>query len=242
MRYKHLRADRVLATMEKLHARIVARFPEAGLAGVCLELIETARFSARDAADLARPGVGWRVASAALVLFGVAAQIIAFKFWRVEGDLSTTEVLQSLEAAVNLLILFGGAVWFTLTLEERFKRRRALDGLHRLRALAHVVDMHQLTKDPTLIVESNVTAASPARVMSRFELTRYLDYCSEMLALIGKLAALYGEGMRDGVVIDAVNDIETLTTGLGRKIWQKITMLGVLDDAPPAPKPPAAGA
>jgi hypothetical protein len=35
-----------------------------------------------------------------------------------------------------------------------------------------------------------------------------------MLALIGKLAALYAERMRDGVVIDAVNDIENLTTGL----------------------------
>jgi hypothetical protein len=69
--------------------------------------------------------------------------------------------------------------------------------------------------------------------MTRFELTRYLDYCSEMLALIGKLAALYGERMRDSVVIDAVNDIENLTTGLGRKIWQKITIIEALDEAGP---------
>ena len=27
-------------------------------------------------------------------------------------------------------------------------------------------------------------------------------------------------GSRDSVVINAVNDIENLTTGLGRKIWQ----------------------
>jgi len=66
--------------------------------------------------------------------------------------------------------------------------------------------------------------------MTRFELTRYLDYCAEMLALIGKLAALYGERMRDGVVIDAVNDIESFTSGLGRKIWQKITIISALED------------
>jgi hypothetical protein len=51
-----------------------------------------------------------------------------------------------------------------------------------------------------------------------------------MLALIGKLAALYAERMRDGVVVDAVNDIENLTTSLGRKIWQKITILSALDE------------
>lgn len=47
-----------------------------------------------------------------------------------------------------------------------------------------------------------------------------------MLALIGKLAALYADRMRDGMVIEAVNDLESLTTDLGRKIWRKITILG----------------
>jgi hypothetical protein len=102
--------------------------------------------------------------------------------------------------------------------------------VHRLRALAHVVDMHQLTKDPTVLLGSHKTASSPERTMTQFELTRYLDYCAEMLSLIGKLAALYGERMRDGVAIDAVNDIENLITGLGRKIWQKITIIGALDE------------
>jgi hypothetical protein len=105
-----------------------------------------------------------------------------------------------------------------------------LDALHRLRSLAHVIDMHQLTKDPTVILDTHKTPASPERTMSQFELTRYLDYCSEMLAMVGKLAALYGERMRDGVVIDAVNDIETLTTSLGRKIWQKITIISALEE------------
>lgn len=74
------------------------------------------------------------------------------------------------------------------------------------------------------------TANSPQRPMSRFELMRYLDYCAEMLALIGKLAALFADRMRDSVVISAVNDIEDLTNGLGRKIWQKITIVGALDE------------
>jgi hypothetical protein len=72
---------------------------------------------------------------------------------------------------------------------------------------------------PTIVLkDARLTAASPKRSMTQFELNRYLDYCAEMLALIGKLAALYGDHVRDGVVIDAVNDIENFTSSLGRKI------------------------
>ena len=236
----HLRADRVLATLEKLEARIVARFPDAGLTKVCADLLDVARLSASDAAHLARPSFLWRGITLAMIVLGVAAQIAAFRFLRIEaGSLTAPELLQGLEAAVNLLILFGGGVWFVLTLEERAKRRRVLDALHRLRSLAHVIDMHQLTKDPTVVLDAHKTPASPERTMTQFELTRYLDYCAEMLALIGKLAALYAEGMRDNVVINAVNDIENLTNGLGRKIWQKITIIGALEEAR-APSPQVA--
>ncbi|WP_135212421.1 hypothetical protein [Vitreimonas flagellata] len=233
-RYQQLSADHIIATLEKLHARMVARFPDAGLGRVCAELIEVGRASVNEAAELARPDYLWRGAACALVVAGLIAQVAAFRFLhleRIEG--SAPELLQGLEAAVSLLILFGSAVWFVLTLEERIKRQRVLDALHRLRSMAHIVDMHQLTKDPTIVLDAQKTPASPERTMSHFELTRYLDYCSEMLALIGKLSALYAERMRDGVVIEAVNDMETLTTGLGRKIWQKITLIGVLEDRAP---------
>lgn len=229
----HLRADRVLATLAKLQDRINARFPQAGLARVCADVIDTAQYCARDAAALARPRLFLRLGAYLLIVTGIVAQVAAFKFLNLrEGSLTAPELVQGLEAAVNLLILFGGAIWFLLTLEERVKRRRALDALHRLRQLAHVIDMHQLTKDPTIMLDRNKTPASPERTMTQFELTRYLDYCAEMLSLIGKLAALYADRMRDSVVINAVNDLENLTAGLGRKIWQKITIIGALDERP----------
>ena len=61
--------------------------------------------------------------------------------------------------------------------------------------------------------------------MSRDELERYLDYCSEMLSLVGKTAALCAEESRDSLVLDTVSTIEQLTVGLSRKIWQKISNL-----------------
>jgi hypothetical protein len=87
--------------------------------------------------------------------------------------------------------------------------------------------MHQLTKDPSQIVIplARRTPSSPRRSLTPFQLVRYLDYCSELLSLVGKLAALYAQSTSDAVVLQAVNDIEQLTNGLSRKIWQKIMML-----------------
>ncbi len=45
--------------------------------------------------------------------------------------------------------------------------------------------------------------------MSAFELSRYLDYSSELLALSGKLAALYIRNFDDPAVLGAGNEIET---------------------------------
>jgi hypothetical protein len=102
-----------------------------------------------------------------------------------------------------------------------------LRALHELRAISHVIDMHQLTKDPSQLLSrsGNRTASSPQRTLTAFQLIRYLDYCSELLSLIGKLGALYAQSIPDTVVLQAVNDIEVLTNGLSRKIWQKIMIL-----------------
>ncbi|EDN68979.1 membrane protein [Beggiatoa sp. PS] len=136
------------------------------------------------------------------------------------------DFLQILEVSVNMLILIGAALFFFVTTETRKKRKRAMMNIHELRVLAHVIDMHQLTKDPERVFsEKNRTASSPQQTMTAFELTRYLDYCAEMLSLVGKVAALYAQDFEDEVVLTAVNDIETLTTGLSRKIWQKIVIL-----------------
>jgi hypothetical protein len=135
-------------------------------------------------------------------------------------------VLQAVEAAANIVVLLGAALFFLISLETRLKRNRSLRDLHVFRSIAHVIDMHQLTKDPSSVLASDhATASSPERTMNPFELTRYLDYCSEMLSLTSKLAAVYAQNLPDPVVIDAVYDIESLTTNLSEKIWQKITIV-----------------
>lgn len=72
------------------------------------------------------------------------------------------------------------------------------------------------------------TKSSPDRPLSPFELIRYLDYCSELLSLTAKCAALYAEKLSDPVVVETVGDIELLTSDLSNKIWQKITIVEAL--------------
>jgi len=224
----------IVKTVERLSARIAERFPESGLAKVCADLALTAQATARRSRALARPYLGLRLLAALAVVAGLAAQIYFARIIDWHSAIARSDpvsLTQGLDAIVNLLILAAGAIWFVLTLEERLKRRRILKQLYELRAFAHVVDMHQLTKDPTVVLGGGPrTASSPERRMTEFELSRYLDYCTEMLALIAKLAALYAGRSRDSQVIGAVNEIEDLTSNLGRKIWQKIMIISQLDE------------
>jgi hypothetical protein len=98
--------------------------------------------------------------------------------------------------------------------------------LHRLRSLAHVIDMHQLSKDPEQLSPTYTpTAQSIVHGLDADQLSHYLTYCSEMLSLTAKTAALCGGHSTDGVVLENIADIETLTTELSNKIWQKISLL-----------------
>ena len=70
--------------------------------------------------------------------------------------------------------------------------------------------------------DARPTPSSPVRDLGGYELKRYFDYCSEMLSVLSKLAALLVEDFDDPVTLSAVNEVENLTSGLARKIWQKI--------------------
>jgi hypothetical protein len=79
--------------------------------------------------------------------------------------------------------------------------------------------------------------------MTPFLLSRYLDYCCDSLALLSKIAALYVQEFQDPVLLAAVDEVESLTSGFARKIWQKITIIDTLGKNPephPAPPPPEA--
>ena len=225
--YRQLDANELIATARRLRDRVHARFPSAGLTGVAGELVQVVEQHATTSAGIVRPHWGWRLTSFGLLAAGVASLVMLFADARLRVvDWSLDSAVQLLDAGLSTLFFLGAGAAFAASLELRSRRRRCLQALHELRVLAHIIDLHQLTKDPDRALHPHAdTPASPERTLTPFELGRYLDYCSEMLSLLGKLGALYAQTFPDPEAIDAVDDIEDLTTGLSRKIWQKIMVL-----------------
>lgn len=225
--YRTLDTAKIVATIEALEQRIGERFPGAGLRRVCAELAEIARENQFRLERIASPNRWLRLASAVVLVGGLGLLIYVASIIKLKSNVDDLfGVLQGIEASVNLLIVMGAAVFSLVTLEGRWKRRQALEDLHELRSIVHVIDMHQLTKDPSTNPSiTPPTASSPPRLLLGPELVRYLDYCSEMLSLTAKVAALYAQSSADPVVIEVVNDLERLTTNLSGKIWQKITIV-----------------
>jgi hypothetical protein len=220
----------VLATVARLERRIAARFPGRGLRRVAGDLVVLAgdvaggasaiRGRVRTVRVAARVATGVIVAATALLLAVALGDALA------TGPDRSFEWVALIESTINDLVFAAIAVFFLHALPARLERGHLLDLLHRLRSLAHVVDMHQLTKDPERLRDTfTPTAESPEPALGRAEMENYLDYCSELLSLVGKVAALCAEESRDPVVLDTVSTIETLTTSMSRKIWQKISLL-----------------
>jgi hypothetical protein len=234
MSYRTLDADSVARTIELLCRRVEFRFPESGLARVCRELDLIGEQTRQRAEWIRKPMLVLRMGVGLVILaiaFGLAYSVVAVR--TPHEALAAGEFIQVLEAGINDVLLVGAAIFFLLQAETRVKRRRALAALHELRSIAHVIDMHQLTKDPEwLLGRGAESGLLPPRTMTRFELTRYLDYCSEALSLTAKIAALYAQHFEDDVALQAVNEIEALTTGFSRKIWQKLMILHTVDARP----------
>lgn len=230
--FTSLDAEKLIKTIGTLEKRIIERFPASGLALVSTELSALAHDCASKAKQIARPAWSLRlILLLVLVLWGISvyygASLFAFKM----PDNDLTALIGWIEPAMNIIISLGIAIWFLITLEGRFKRRKAIKALNELRSMAHIIDMHQLTKDPSLIgCDLPHTKSSPQRDFTESELLRYLDYCSELLSLTGKLAAIYAQNLPSSSVITSVNEIETLTSDLSRKVWQKIMVLHKFTD------------
>lgn len=225
--------ERIVYTISKLNQRIDERFPGSGLGRVCSSLLDVGEQTKARLDAIQRPVWWLRTAAwltAALVLVGVVAALRAVWLEIPTGFGSAFDAIQVLEAGIQDVIFVAVLVVFLVTAEDRLQRRAALGHIRELRAIAHIVDMHQLTKDPDRMLHRVAdTQSSPERSLTRDQLGRYLDYCSELLSLVSKLAALYAERMNDSVVLQAVDEVEALTSGLSAKIWQKIMVLDAGD-------------
>ena len=226
--YRTLDPAKIIQSLDQLTRRISERFPGAGLAGVSSELSSIATDTSARAARIAKPAIFTR--AFVLLVFLAGLSLLSYLGYLVLAKTKASDdlfgTIQGIDAGFNIVVLTGATLFFMFSLEERGKRRRALKALHELRSIVHVIDMHQLTKDPASAASvSQTTPSSPKRDLTPFELTRYLDYCSELLSLTAKVAVLYAQSFPDPIVTATVNDIERTAASLSQKIWQKIMII-----------------
>jgi hypothetical protein len=225
-----LEAHYIAHAASKLEDRIRARLPGRRLADVAHRLSEMVpdmhdRFST-SFIRYRRARLLSRAASVTIVVASLVALVFALKDPALNGVDNSSDLVGLVEGIVSDLVYASIAVFFLWALPERRERRTLLLLLHQLRSLAHVVDMHQLDKDPEQAREDYVpTAKSPPNRMTAEELHHYFDYCSELVSLIAKAAALCAEHSSDSVVLTTVSDLETLSAQMSQKIWQKISLL-----------------
>jgi hypothetical protein len=222
-----LNYEKIVDTIERLEKRINERFPESGLKKVIHDFLIISRDSRKNIEWISKPHLLLRSFSYLVIIIAISGIIYSILQINFKVDLQTlSNIITTSEAFLNEIVLIGAAIFFMVTMETRVKRSRTSKYLNELREIAHVIDMHQLTKDPGIydFLEQN-TENSPHRELSPFELHRYLDYCSEAFSLIGKVAALYAQSLPHEVVVRTVNEIEDLSSGLSRKIWQKLIIL-----------------
>lgn len=224
MPHSTLESQKILKTIGLLKKRIEERFPGSSLGKVCTELRQVAQQTDETIETIQQKRYGYRLLIFSFVLILILISCLGLsKLRAAKDDTTLMDMVQVLDAGFNVILLIGGAVIFLVSIENRSKRRRVIQAVNKLRCLAHVIDSHQLTKDPCYLDQHVIrTTHSPERNMSSFQLSRYLDYCSEMLSLVSKVSFLYVQDYHDSVASEAVNDLDNLTNGLSRKIWQKI--------------------
>ena len=224
--YRQLDEPKIIATLTALRDRIDNNFPDSGLGKVADEMISVGGEVADCAGYLTAPNWPIRIFAGLLITAMVVVLYLASPPIDLPEGAHKFSDVQSIAAGLNIIAIVSVAVLFLLRLETNLKRRRAHGVLHELRSLAHVVDMHQLSKDPAgrRLPEPEITE-SPKGAMSPPSLGRYLDYCTDLLSLTGKLAALLVQRFKDQEVMSEVNEIEALTSALSGRIWQKIQLL-----------------
>ena len=140
------------------------------------------------------------------------------------SNIGLEEGLQLTDTAITLLLPSIAYIFYRLKDNIKTYRSEVLQDLHKLRMLSHIIDVKQLNKTPEWL-DWKEQQSKHGRKLDRPEKAFYLEFCSQMQSLIGKIAVLYIRDVNDPALITAVNEIETLTTGLSRKTWQKLMLM-----------------
>jgi hypothetical protein len=217
-------------TAERLVERIHSRFGDDDLTNIARQVLDVATMSERRIARALRVGFFIRLLTWPVVIavgIGIAAWIKSLHLAIQVNDAG--DLAQSLDSVLQLMLVVGAGGWFLLSIGTKVQRRSLFKALQELHALAQIIDLVQLDKDPDRLHFSSEqrTAKSPTlgKANTAFLLSRYLDYCSELLSVLGKISCLYRERVSDEAVLSRLGDFERLANQLRSSIGSKMVLI-----------------
>lgn len=228
--YRRLSPQKLEESVDQMVERIESDFCGSGISKVAQQIAEETRETIVIGRELIKPLWLVRISVIFLIILTLVWPLILSYFidFKKEAFSNLAEFMEATDAGLHMVLVVGAGIAFLVTLETRIKRNKALRSLAELRSLAHIIDMHQITKDPGVDARAKKKQQT---VKSDAELAVYLDHASDLLSILGKLAAYHVQDISDRVVLDAVNEIETLTNALSRKLWQKVMIINHIADA-----------
>lgn len=208
-------------TLNSIRDRLFKLFPNAGLVKTCSSLCDVAGESEIIVSWIKKPNYYIRISSYMVILFLIIPIIQTFRSLNIQTkDINVADFFQMIDAGFNTIILIGATILALTSYEVKQKRKRIIKAINQLRCIAHIIDAHQISKDPLTISDIDTKVS-----YDEYLLVRYLDSCSDMLSIISKIGFLYAQDFNDHEALNASNDLEGLTTGISQKIWQKIRVI-----------------
>src|SRR6478735_3015243 len=127
-KYRALDARLIIQSLDILVRRIEERFPGAGLANVCRDLVSLANDTSERASKINRTNIFLRLLIWLAIFAGVGLLVgvagIIFTSTKANDDLFGT--LQGVDSGFNIVVLTGATLFFVSSLEARLKQRTAL--------------------------------------------------------------------------------------------------------------------
>lgn len=211
---RKLQPDKLISTSLELAKWIRKEFPKAHLSDVAQDVYALTTEAVAKAKHIARPMYWLRLLLT--IAFGGLCYGVYWHYTH-HSEQEFNDLLHSLKP---LGVFVGSAVLFVITLETRFKRWKALKAIHELQSVVHIIDMHQLGKDPSIEKFRDDPEDRERKI------DQYLHCCTAMISIVSKIGQLYIDHFYDASATTAVNEFEAVATGTTQKIWSKILHLG----------------
>ena len=225
-----LELHQIVEAVELLRNRIGERFPNSGLKSHAGELVEFSQLLKKKGRKLVGVSLGVRIISWLGGIFVIVLIVIPYFFFvkNQSGIETLPNFLQSLEAVITVIAGTSAAFIAMISIKRSHIRKKALALLHLLREIAHVIDMLQLSKSPAAVMfplEPTAYSRPATETFSQGEMFRYLSYCGEISALLGKLSVIISGWVPDPAVLSAADDVQNLASDLERKMLSKLLLL-----------------